>query len=145
MSQPSDTSSSEPTIERALLGGLVGAGVAVLCLIPPVVHFISGPLGPLIGGAVGGIRSRATGLNALVVGLTIGVLLAVIVPALGMLLQAILPVRFPEEALFIVGGGVFVYSTLLGWLGARIGAWFARGNERPVTPGSTETDEPPTA
>ncbi|HEV8637399.1 MAG TPA: hypothetical protein VG370_24530 [Chloroflexota bacterium] len=145
MSQPHNHSSAEPTIERALLGGLVGAGVAVLCLIPPVVHFISGPLGPLIGGAIGGARSRATGLNALVVGLTIGVLLAVIVPALGMLLEAILPVRFPEEALFVVGAGVFVYSTLLGWLGALIGAWFARGNERPVTPGSAGTEDQPSA
>jgi hypothetical protein len=131
------------TVERALLGGLIGAGVAVLCLIPPVVHFVSGPLGPLIGGAIGGVRARASGLHALVIGLTVGVVLAVAVPALAVLLQALLPVRFPEEALVFVGLGVFVYSTLLGWLGALIGAWFARGNEQPVRPGSTETGERP--
>ena len=134
-----------PTVERALLGGLIGAGVAVLCLIPPVVHFVSGPLGPLIGGAVAGARARASGLHTLLIGLTVGVALAVAVPALAVLLQALLPVRFPEEALVFVGLGVFVYSTLLGWLGALIGAWFARGGGEPARSVPPVTEEQPGA
>jgi hypothetical protein len=143
MPQTHDPRTTAPTIERALLGGLIGAGVAIACLVPPVVHFISGPLGPLIGGAIGGARARATGLNALLIGLTIGLLLAVAVPTLGLLLEAILPVRFPEEALLLIGGIVFVYSTALGWVGALIGAWFARGNERPSASEASETEEQP--
>jgi hypothetical protein len=142
MHQTPEPQPSSPTIERALLGGLIGAGIAIACLIPPVVHFISGPLGPLIGGAVGGARARATGLSALVIGLTVGGLLAVVVPALGVLLQAILPVRFPQSALLAIGGGVFVYSTALGWVGALIGAWFTRDNERASTAGPTEPGQP---
>ena len=132
-------------VERALLSGLIGAAVAVACLIPPVVHFISGPLGPLIGGAVAGARARASGLHTLLIGLTVGLVLAVAVPALAVLLQAILPVRFPESALLFVGIGVFVYSTLLGWPGALIGAWFARGGGEPARSVPPVTEEQPGA
>jgi hypothetical protein len=139
MSQP--PAPSGPALERLLLDALIGAGVAIACLVPPVVHFISGPLGPLIGGAVAGGRSRASGLSALVIGLTIGLLLAVAVPALALLLETILPVRFPEDALLVIGAIVFVYSSLLGWLGALIGAWFARG-QGSRAPEPTRADEP---
>ena len=104
MSQP--PAPSGPALERLLLDALIGAGVAIACLVPPVVHFISGPLGPLIGGAVAGGRSRARGLSALV-----------------------------------IGAIVFVYSSLLGWLGALIGAWFARG-QGSRAPEPTRADEP---
>jgi hypothetical protein len=125
-----------------MFDALIGAAVAIACLVPPVVHFISGPLGPLIGGAIAGGRSRASGLSALVIGLTIGLLLAVAVPVLALLLEAILPVRFPQDALLVVGGIVFVYSTLLGWVGALIGAWFARG-EGAKAAEPVRADEPP--
>ena len=117
-------------LDQAFLYGLIGAGVAVACLIPPIVHFISGPLGPLIGGAFAGARVRAGGLHALVAGLTVGVVLALTVPVLGVLLQAVLPVRFPSEALVIVGIVSFVYSTALATAGAWIGAWMSRPDER---------------
>lgn len=34
----------------------IGAGVAFLCLLPPILHFITGPLSPAIGGFVGGMQ-----------------------------------------------------------------------------------------
>lgn len=116
---------SSPTPEQALLGGLIGAGVAIACLLPPILHFISGPLGPLIGGVVAGAKFRATGVYALVAGLTIGLLLALVVPVFGTLLQAVLPVQFPAEALVAVGVISFLYSSALGtagaWMGGRVG------------------------
>jgi hypothetical protein len=116
---------SPSTVEQAFIGGLVGAGVAIASLLPPILQFVSGPLGPLIGGVVAGAKYRATGIHALVAGLTIGVLLALVVPVLATLLKAILPVVVPTEALVAVGVIVFLYSTALGtagaWMGGRIG------------------------
>ena len=34
----------------------IGVGVALLCLLPPIIHFITGPLSPAIGGFVGGMQ-----------------------------------------------------------------------------------------
>ena len=128
MEQTPDT---KPTpLDQAFLYGLVGAGIAVACLIPPIVHFISGPLGPLIGGAFAGARVKTGGVHALVAGLTIGVLLGLVVPVLGALLDAILPVSLPSEALVVVGIIVCVYSTALATAGAWIGAWMSRPHER---------------
>jgi hypothetical protein len=117
-------------LDQAFLYALIGAGIAVACLIPPIVHFISGPLGPLIGGAFVGAKTKTAGLHAVIAGLTIGVLLGLVVPVFGVLLEAILPVSFPQEALVIVGIVAFFYSTALGTAGAWIGAWMSRPQER---------------
>ena len=126
-------------LDQAFLYGLIGAGIAVACLIPPIVHFISGPLGPLIGGAFAGARTKAGGLHAVVAGLTIGVLLGLVVPVFGVLLEAILPVSFPPEALVIVGIVSFVYSTALATAGAWIGAWMSRPTDGEL---AREADQP---
>ena len=34
----------------------IGVGVALLCFLPPILHFITGPLSPAIGGFVGGMQ-----------------------------------------------------------------------------------------
>lgn len=34
----------------------IGVGVALLCFLPPIIHFITGPLSPAIGGFVGGMQ-----------------------------------------------------------------------------------------
>ena len=123
--------SNQPApLDQAFLYGLIGAGIAVACLIPPIVHFISGPLGPLIGGAFVGAKTKTAGLHAAIAGITIGVALGLAVPVFGVLLEAILPVRFPQEALVIVGIVSFIYSTALGTAGAWIGAWMSRPQER---------------
>ena len=37
---------------------LIGIGVTLLLLMIPVVHFVSGPLGPFIGGFIGGSKAE---------------------------------------------------------------------------------------
>jgi len=37
---------------RELLAGLIGAAIAVACVLPPLIHLLTGPLGALIGGFV---------------------------------------------------------------------------------------------
>ncbi len=34
----------------------IGVGVALLCFLPPILHFITGPLSPAIGGFVAGMQ-----------------------------------------------------------------------------------------
>jgi hypothetical protein len=35
---------------------IIGTGIALLCFLPPILHFISGPLSPLIGGYFAALR-----------------------------------------------------------------------------------------
>jgi hypothetical protein len=58
---------------RVILGTLIAFVVSVLCLLPPGVHFVTGPIGPVIGGYVAGNRLRLSSAEALVVGVAMGV------------------------------------------------------------------------
>lgn len=44
---------NQETMSRA---AFIGVGVALLCFLPPILHFITGPLSPAIGGFVGGMQ-----------------------------------------------------------------------------------------
>ena len=50
------------------LGAAIAFGVSLVCFLPPGVHFVSGPIGPLIGGYVAGSRLRLSGSEAAAVG-----------------------------------------------------------------------------
>ena len=56
-----------------LKGSLIGCIIVFLGWIVPVVHFVSGPLGPFIGGlvgaSVGGVKTR----NSIAMGLIMGI------------------------------------------------------------------------
>ena len=110
----------------ALTNGLLGAAIAFLCILPPVVHFVSGPLGPAIGGMVAGYRTRATGAVIPVVGLTVGVGMALGVAVLGGVLGALLPMELSGGAVAIFAVVAFLYGTLLGAIGAWAGGWWYR-------------------
>lgn len=133
---PADT---ESTFLACAIAGLMGAAVALLCLVPPGIHFLTGPLGPLIGGAIAGARLRARGSDAFVAGMVLGggvVLGAVILGALLFLLvspelvrgaggSAASSLRNPE-VLVAVALGLFTYEALVGWAGAKLGGFLAR-------------------
>ncbi len=110
-------------VGKSLLGGLIGLGVCVLCLLPPIFHFVLGPLGPAIGGFVGAARVKARGREAGIVGMTIGVGISAIVSSLVYVGGSMVAAgRQPPPALVaVVGAIVLLYATTLGWLGA----WFA--------------------
>ena len=55
-----------------VLATIVAFAVTVVCLIPPGVHFVTGPIGPAIGGYVAGNRFRLAGAEIAVVGLLMG-------------------------------------------------------------------------
>jgi len=117
----------DPSIGRELLAGVVGAGVALVCFLPPLIHFASGPLGPAIGGFVAAHWVRPGGRGRALIALTIGTTLAALGGAVAFaIVRSGAPSWFPStDALGAILGGVAAYSALLGAIGAGFGVRFA--------------------
>jgi hypothetical protein len=127
----------DSSLLRPLAGGVVAALIALACILPPLVHIATGPLGPAIGGFVVAQRvrpdSRGIALLAGSLGLTLAGLfgggMALAVRHLG---QA-RPDWFPSpDLLGAIAGGVWLYGTALGALGASLGAR-SKGKEPPAS------------
>lgn len=100
------------------LASALGFGIAVLLLLPPVLHLCSGPLGPLAGGFVSGNRLKVPPQQGPYVGFGMGLLAAIIAGSIAMLQKSL------EYAL--LGIVVVAYVAGLGTLGAIIGGQMAR-------------------
>ena len=50
----------------------IGFGITLACLLPPIIHFFTGPVGPFIGGFIGGSRVEAEGGEGALIGLRPG-------------------------------------------------------------------------
>ena len=76
---------------------LTGTAVALLCLVPPLIHFVTGPLGPFIGGVVAGaqLRSRTDSTFALI------------------LMSALMAVMLAGAFTVIVGAAVVIISLFI--------------------------------
>lgn len=103
-------------------------GVTVLLLIIPVVHFISGPIGPFVGGfiAIGRWRSRPDSAFAagLAFGLALSLLLAMVAAMVIVILAFASGVISGGTGALVIGavvGGVF-YITVLATAGAIVSA-----------------------
>lgn len=121
--------------KRILISALIGTGICILCILPPMLHFLTGPLGPLIGGFVGGLRIKAKWTHAIFIGLTMGLCLAALFLLIINLIVS-LQVSIPEvmqkfvspEALnasmlkysLIPLSYVGVLGTLGAWIGGKI-------------------------
>ncbi len=109
----------------------IGCCVAVLCLIIPLVHFVSGPLSPLIGGWVAGSMARAGTLRAVWIGVLMSALLAGAMMALLPVLSSLLPgIEFPQVTdggfVLFLFAGVLAIAVALASVGAAIGGSMAR-------------------
>lgn len=56
--------------------------IAAACFLPPVLHFITGPLGPAIGGYFAGHKFRVTPGQAVIVGVIVGITVGILGPYL---------------------------------------------------------------
>jgi hypothetical protein len=111
-----------PRVGKGIVAGLIGLGVCVLCLLPPIFHFVTGPLGPLIGGFTAGARMKAKGWEARIIGVTMGAGIALVASIVVFVAGSMGSVtRVPPAAIVAVGGVAFLYASALGWFGA----WFA--------------------
>ena len=117
------------TIVDEFVSGLFGMGIALGCLLPPIVHLVTGPLGPLIGGLFAASRAKPGGRGQAVIALTIatgfatlvgGVLLALIASSGRKQLPDWLPSQGTTVALAV--GAVFTYAGMLATLGVFIGS-----------------------
>ena len=111
-----------------LRAALIGVGIALIGLIIPVVHFITGPLGPIAGGFIAGQSLDAPDEGkALAVGALMGVFMGLLATpfALGVYLIADVPV-----IVALIPAFVLAYVALLGSVGALLGAMRARGGAR---------------
>jgi hypothetical protein len=124
------TVESEPasTFGKNVLAGLLGVGVAFFCFVPPILHFITGPLAPGIGGFVAGTRTGATGDDIWIIGATIGVGLAVMLGIAAFVISGIVGGRPLPGLGALVSGGALIYGTLLGTLGAFFGGRMERAH-----------------
>ena len=111
----------------------VALGVTVLLLIIPVVHFISGPIGPFVGGfiAIGRWRSRPE--SAFAAGVAFGsalwLLLALVAAVVILILAFSTGVISGGTGALVIGavvGGVF-YIVILATAGAIVSASRVKG------------------
>ena len=106
----------------------MGFGVSVLCLLIPLVHFVSGPLAPLIGGWFAGNSAKAEPGQAAGIGLLMGVLMAIPAVAAPRVVEALAPYLMSwadDSMLLAIGVGLPLYTALLGMAGAVIGGRMA--------------------
>ncbi len=128
-------------------GALVGTGIVALCFLPPLLHFILGPLAPLIGGFVGGSQAAKRTANPLAplgVGLLLGLFLSIIaaVVAIPIIVSILSVIDQPPAslALFVLMLlTVLAWGALLGTGGAYLGAITRGRKEQTATEGDGRT------
>jgi len=126
-------------IFQVVKAAVMAAAISVVCLLPPIVHLITGPLGPAIGGYFAGNRMRLSGGQAALVGLFLGVLEGVLTPLL--FVRTNLIPDFSTPILVFFGGFVAIYVMVLSGAAAWMGGNSARNESEPEEP-THETDEP---
>lgn len=65
---------------RVVKAMVMAVVISALCLLPPIVHFVTGPLGPAIGGYFAGNRMKLSGGQAALLGLVLGLVVGVPAP-----------------------------------------------------------------
>ena len=106
-------SSTENAIKAVVLTFVVSA----LCFLPPVLHFITGPLGPGIGGYVAGNRFRVTALQAVILGIIVGASVGLLGP---WLILSFNHLHFSGNITTMIYGFAMLYTGLL----SGCAAWF---------------------
>ena len=110
-----------------LKASIIGIFVFVVACLPPILHFITGPLGPIIGGFIGGTVVKATPKLALAIGGCMGAI-GIFVCIGGLIVIMNNFVQDASGVLQVVAvssvGGLYV--GLFGGLGALIAAKLSR-------------------
>ncbi|HEX3722266.1 MAG TPA: hypothetical protein VHV31_05715 [Nitrolancea sp.] len=112
---------------QAVKAAVMAVGISVVCLLPPIVHFVTGPLGPAIGGYFAGNRMRLTAGQAALVGLILGTVEGVLTPFLFVRINLI--PDFSTPILMFFGGFVAIYVMALSGVAAWVGGNSAREDE----------------
>ena len=106
-----------------LKGALIGFGISMLLLMIPIVHFIVGPIGPFIGGMVGGGVARANAAQAVGIGALMGLFMAgpaIVLAVISQVYADSLP-DWAERLFIFVAIGLVFWAGILGTAGALFG------------------------
>ena len=109
-------------------GALIGVGIAALSALPPMIHFVTGPVGPLIGGFVAGSKMMATPRKAVGIGVLMGCF-AVAPITVGIIVLKFLFEVFSDSGVgtvLFVAVVVVIWMGILGTCGALLGGYVSR-------------------
>lgn len=109
---------------RIIKAAAIAVIISIACLLPPGVHFVSGPLGPLIGGYFAGSRTRLRPAEAAVVGLIMALLVGIPAPIILRELNVLPQIGIVAIAFFAVVGALYFGG--LGGIAAGLGGRAAR-------------------
>ncbi len=111
-----------PAPVRVVLGAALTLVIAVLAVLPPILHFITGPVAPAIGGFIAGKQLKLNDREAAFMGVLLA--LAAGVPAFIVMDRLIANDTFALVA--AIAGAI--------WTGglATVAAWFAGSDEETV-------------
>jgi hypothetical protein len=120
----------------------IGFAISLVCMLTPLIHFVTFPLGPVIGGWIAGSKHKAQPDQALGIGVLMGLFMVVPVGAILVLdkLAPSLNSWVDSGILTVLGIVVLVYTTMLGSMGAMIGGYMV-GRSPNKEESSTETTE----
>jgi hypothetical protein len=110
----------------------IGFLISFVCAIPPIIHFVTGPVGPGLGGFIGGGRSEAEGGDALLIGLGMSLSWGVLIAVLSGIFYLVASSMSPSLLGQIMGAVpialviIMVYVGLTGTIGAFVGGHQAR-------------------
>ena len=113
-------------------GALIGFAIALAMLLPPVLHWITFPLGPLIGGFFGGSKARIHPTRAPIMGLLMGLFMVLPVVVILLVLSTVAEAAIPRglrSILEVVALVVVLYTGVMGSIGAAIGGLVASRQE----------------
>ena len=124
----------DPSLARAVLGGALAAAIALVGFLPPLVHFVTGPFGPLIGAFLVAQRLKPDGRGCIAMALTVGAVFAAIGAGAAAAVANLSgpsgpPDWFPAtESLALILAGVAAYAAVLAGIGATIGSRRSRAD-----------------
>ena len=116
---------------RFLQAIIIGSLIPFIAILPPIIHFFTGPIGPFIGGLIAGTMTKSDPLKAMLLslGITISVFLYffIAIVVFGESLSLV-----PDD--FSLGGMLitsilFIYILGLSLLGAIIGGYNSQKNK----------------
>jgi Kef-type K+ transport system membrane component KefB len=113
-------------IKHALLGFAISLG----CLLPPIVHFVTGPLGPFIGGWFAGNKHKATAREAMGIGVLMGLFMTLPVVAALAVNKLWLSKIDDDSLLTIISIVILAYTAVLGTIGAMLGGYMEARSSR---------------
>ena len=114
-------------LSQVVKAAVMAVAISIVCVLPPIVHFVTGPLGPAIGGYFAGHRMQLSGGQAALVGIILGSVEGILTPFFFVRINLI--PDFSTPILVFFGGFVAIYVMVLSGAAAWIGGSSSRNEE----------------